>query len=84
MASVDERIEAAQQRLQQLKAEKQRHEAKLRLDENKKARKEDNRRKMLIGAAVMKKWPSGEIKGLMDEFLVRSGERALFGLPPKP
>lgn len=54
-----------------------------------KARKDDARQKILIGAMVLDRvkqglQDEGELKRLLDAFLVRDRERALFGLPPLP
>lgn len=49
-------------------------------------RKEDTRRKVLIGAAILdaiekKEWSDAQLKALMSKFLIRSTDRKLFGLP---
>ncbi|HNY69995.1 MAG TPA: mobilization protein [Syntrophorhabdus sp.] len=49
-------------------------------------RADDTRRKILVGAyfiEVKYKDDQDELKKLMDGFLVRDNDRALFGLPPK-
>ena len=48
-------------------------------------RKKDTRRKILIGAAVMARvdvgdWPMADLLSMMDGFLTRPNERALFDL----
>ncbi|POZ49656.1 mobilization protein C [Methylovulum psychrotolerans] len=57
--------------------------------ENAKKKKDDTRRKILAGAAVLdeaSKHPKfkADIDKLLGRFLKRSDERALFGLPPLP
>lgn len=57
--------------------------------ENDKKRKADTRRKILAGAAVLdeaSKHPAygKELYSLLDRFLVRKDDRALFDLPPLP
>jgi hypothetical protein len=57
--------------------------------ENEKKKKDDTRRKILTGAAVLDeaaKHPKfkADIDKLLGRFLKRNDERALFGLPPLP
>lgn len=57
--------------------------------ENAKKKKDDTRRKILAGAAVLDeaaKHPKfkAELESLLGRFLKRNDERALFGLPPLP
>lgn len=52
-------------------------------------RKQDTRRKILIGAAVLErvkngKWPEERLLAMMDEFLTKDLDRQLFGLSSKP
>lgn len=51
-------------------------------------RKDDTRRKVLVGAAVLQKielnqWPEERLLNLMEGFLTRDQDRELFGLGPK-
>jgi len=51
-------------------------------------RKDDTRRKVLIGAWVMTKvqsgeWPEQRLLDGLDSYLERDRDRALFGLPPR-
>ena len=58
--------------------------AKLRV--KKKERAEDTRKKILVGAYFLEvkyKDKEQELAKLIDGFLVRDSDRALFGLPPK-
>ncbi len=57
--------------------------------ENKKKRKEDTRRKILAGAAVLDEAKNNaaykkSLYELIDRFYYRDDDRALFGLPPLP
>lgn len=50
-------------------------------------RKDDTRRKLLVGAAILQKielhqWPEEKLLNLMDGFLTRDKDRQLFGLEP--
>jgi|SRR5690554_1762235 len=51
-------------------------------------RKDDTRRKILLGAAIQNlveqgHWQDEKIKRLMESFLSKDQDRKLFGLPPK-
>jgi hypothetical protein len=86
---LDERISTLEQRLKQLKTQQQRVEQRRRTFESRQARKEDARRKILIGALVLARvqqgrFPEGELRSWLDEALTRSDERALFGLAARP
>jgi hypothetical protein len=67
-------------------------DAQIRLEQNRenaKKKKDDTRRKILTGAAVLDeagKHPKfkADIDKLLGRFLKRNDERALFGLPPLP
>jgi uncharacterized membrane protein YccC len=58
----------------------------------KKRRKDDTRRKVLVGAMILEtmeatesdQWPKERLIDALDSFLIRDRDRALFGLPPKP
>lgn len=76
---IAERIESLEQRLQQLKAKQQRIESRRR------ARREDTRRKILVGAVVLAKVHQGVLaesvlRGWVEGALERADDRALFGL----
>ena len=81
-------IERANARLKQLKAQKEAVEQRKlnRLIKGKRA--EDNRRKILVGAMILKGMEENpahraEWMARLDHYLVRDDERALFGLPPR-
>lgn len=87
MATIQERIDAAAKRLSQLKEQAKKIEARKAYAEAKAERTKENRRKMLIGVAVLQLVKKGEISegkllALVDAGLTRESERAVFGLPP--
>jgi hypothetical protein len=82
---LNERISSLEQRLGQLRGQRQREDQRKRTFESRKARKEDTRRKILIGALVLARveqgrFSEGELKSWLDEALTRADDRALFGL----
>jgi prefoldin subunit 5 len=84
-SKIAERIESLEQRLQQLKAKQQRLESRRRSLESRRARREDTRRKILVGAVVLAKVEQGVLtesvlRGWLDGALERADDRALFGL----
>jgi len=86
---LDDKIEDMQEKLKQLKALKQKQEARAKAEKSKAERKADARRKILLGAWVIDAMKKGEmkepvVKGYLNKFLVKDTERALFGLPPLP
>lgn len=56
----------------------------LRSRQRQRERAADLRRKILVGAVVMKGWPNGEPpaewRGVLDQHLARTHDRQLFGL----
>ena len=88
MAKLDERISVMEQRLKQLKARQQRAEARKRTLDSQKKRQIDTRRKILVGAIILAQVERGEmsereLRELLDRWLERDDDRALFGLPSK-
>jgi hypothetical protein len=80
-----ERIQALETKLKQLKAQQQRKEARARAVEGRRTRREEMRRKFLVGAVVLAKVEAGEIeestlKQWMRPALTKPEDRALFGL----
>lgn len=78
-----ERIAALQEKERQIKAQLQREKARLREDE----RKRDTRRKIIAGALALEhKDPAfqEQMRRLIQEYVTRPDERALFGLDPLP
>lgn len=87
MATVQQQIEALEKKLAQAKERARRIEAARKARESKSERLKEDRRKMLIGVAVLHLVKKGEISegkllALVDAGLTRDSERALFGLPP--
>lgn len=85
---LDERITALESRLKGLRAKQQRITARQRALETRRNRKEDTRRKILIGAVVMARveqgrFPEADLRAWLDEVLTRPDDRALFELPSK-
>lgn len=75
------RLEKLLERKAEIDAQIASAKAKLRKAEKKK----DTRRKILIGACFLEKYKEKqeELKNIMDAFLVRNNDRALFDLPPR-
>jgi hypothetical protein len=81
----EQRIAAMEQRLRQLKCQQQRVEARRRHVAGRLARREDTRRKILVGAVVLAKIERGEfeeakLRAMLNDALTRKDDRALFGL----
>lgn len=79
------RIEAKRLKLEQLKVRQLRLENRLRYLASRQARRDETRRKILIGAVILAKIERGEfdekeLKALLDSALTRKDDRALFGL----
>jgi hypothetical protein len=86
--SEQERIAALEQKLNQLKTLQQRREAKARSVALHRSRRDELRRKILVGAVVLARVEAGEIdekllKQWMDGAVTRPEDRALFGLPSR-
>ena len=87
--AAEERAAAAAKKLQQLKARKHALEARKLSREIKGQRVEDTRRKILVGAMMLDKiergdWSRDKLLTLLDAYLTRDADRALFDLPPRP
>jgi hypothetical protein len=85
VAKIAERIESLETRLKQLKVKQQRVEARKRSLESRRLRRDDTRRKILVGAIVLAKVDQGALaaivlNGWLDSALSRPEDRALFGL----
>lgn len=85
--SHDERIQKLQKQLDQAKAAKRKADARQKAQESKKARAEDTRRKVLVGATVLAlvdsgQWTGPNIGEMLGKHLTRNSDRALFGLYP--
>ena len=85
---LDERISGLEAKLKQLKTRQQRIDARARALASRRARKDDTRRKILIGATVLALVDRDELdhdtlQVWLDAHLTRADDRALFDLPPK-
>jgi hypothetical protein len=88
MANIVGQIDALEQRLKQLKGKQQRMEARRRSQESRQTRRDDLRRKILVGAVVLAKVEQGGFQqATLDEWLdaalTRGDDRKLFGLTPR-
>lgn len=88
MPKLTDRIEGLEAKLKQLKARQQRTEARARTLASRRARQEETRRKILVGAAVLDRVDRDELDhadldAWLDSYLTKPADRALFGLPPK-
>jgi hypothetical protein len=80
-----ERIEALELKLRQLKVQQQRKDAKARSVALHRSRRDELRRKILVGAIVLAKVEAGEIeektlKQWLHPVVTKPEDRALFGL----
>jgi hypothetical protein len=92
MPKIDERLAAIEPKLkqlkvvqQQLKVQQQRKAALARTVEGRRTRREELRRKILVGAVVLAKVEDGSLeeavlKRWLDPAITRAEDRALFGL----
>ena len=83
---IDERVAAAEERLKKLKAKSAREKARARTVQNRTARREETRRKFLVGAVILARVEKDQLeesvlREWMDAALERPEDRALFGLP---
>lgn len=83
--ALDVKIEAKRVKLEQLKMRQLRLENRLQFLAAKQARRDETRRKILIGATILAKIERGEfeekkLRAMLDEALTRKDDRALFGL----
>ena len=88
MPKIDERVAALEAKLKQLKVQQQRKEAKARAVEGRRTRREEMRRKFLVGAVILAKVETGEIeeatlKQWLRPALSKPEDRALFELDAK-
>lgn len=82
-----QKIAAKEKQLAELKAKKKQLEARARSRESAQARKNEARRKILVGAMVLNEAERNhsldELTARLDAFLTRDDERSLFGLPAR-
>ena len=86
--SIEARIEAQQEKLKQLKAQKQKIEARQRAAAAKTTRQQETRKKILAGALVLEMMGQDEttrhrFMQRLDAYLTKPHDRALFNLPEK-
>ena len=76
-----EKIEKIEEQMKKLKQRLASEKAKIRNEE----RKDDTRRKILVGAYFMEKYQDNmdELTRMIDPFLTRENDRKLFGLESK-
>ena len=90
MATIYQQVEKLKERLKAKEATIEEMEARKRHKARQKERKDDTRRKILIGAAVQarvdnKETSQEELTSLLDKYLTKPHDRALFEyLPPRP
>lgn len=85
MPKLDEQISTLQERLTQLKLRQQRVDARQRAAEATRERKQELRRRILVGALILDKARSGEmdaelLKRWLEETLTAPADRKLFQL----
>jgi hypothetical protein len=88
MPKLTDRISDLETKLKQLKVRQQRIEARARALASSRARKDDTRRKILIGATVLARIDAhqldhADLHAWLDAHLTRDDDRELFELPPK-
>ena len=84
--TLEKKIEAQLEKLKQLKARKQAIEAREKSKQKEQERKDDTRRKILLGSYLIKKMNDNEankekILAELNEYLKENRDRALFELP---
>lgn len=82
--SLEEKISKQEERLKQLKAQKQALIAREKTKQKEQERKDDMRRKILLGSYMLKKMESDitrrQILAELDEYLMYDRDRKLFNL----
>ena len=89
MAKLDERISGLEEKLKQLKTRQARLDARKRALSQRQERKNDTRRKILLGVTVLARIDRHEldqatVNAWLAQSLTRAEDRALFGLTPTP
>lgn len=88
MPKLTDRISELETKLKQLKVRQQRIDARARALVSRRARQDDTRRKILIGATVLARIDAHQLdhtdlQSWLDAHLTRDDDRALFELPPR-
>ncbi|MFW2153757.1 mobilization protein (plasmid) [Acinetobacter pittii] len=82
--TLEQKIEQQEQKLKQLKAQKQAAEAREKKKNSEQRRKEDTRRKILLGSYLLKKMENEQDKEQiltqLNEYLKEDRDRQLFNL----
>ena len=82
--TLEQKIEQQEQKLKQLKAQKNAAEAREKARKKEQDRKDDTRRKILLGSYLIKKMEDEnnkqKILGELKEYLTEERDRKLFGL----
>jgi hypothetical protein len=86
-AKISASADVFEQRLQQFKVRQQRGQARREAQAMRRTRREDMRRKILVGTIVLARVNQGAIqesvlRGWLEAALTRGDDRALFGLEP--
>ena len=85
--NIEKKIEAQLEKLKQLKAQKQAIEAREKTKKKEQERKDDTRRKILLGSYLIKKMQNEanneKILAELNEYLTEDRDRQLFDLPLK-
>ena len=84
--NLEKKIEAQLEKLKQLKARKQAIEAREKSKQKEQERKDDTRRKILLGSYLIKKMNANEankekILDELNDYLTENRDRLLFDLP---
>ena len=84
--TLEKKIEAQLEKLKQLKARKHAIEAREKSKQKEQERKDDTRRKILLGSYLIKKMNANEankekILAELNEYLIEDRDRKLFDLP---
>ena len=84
--NIEKKIEAQLEKLKQLKAQKQAVIAREKKKQSEQKRKDETRRKILLGSYLIKKMQANEankekILAELNEYLKENRDRALFELP---
>lgn len=83
--TLEQKIEQQEQKLKQLKAQKQAAEAREKKKKSEQQRKDDTRRKILLGSYLLKKMEDEnnkqKILADLNEYLIEDRDRQLFNLP---
>ena len=86
MPKLDDRITSLETKLKQLKTRQARIDARKKTLASRRARQDDTRRKILLGATVLARIDRGEldqttVNTWLEAALTRPGDRVLFSLP---